>query len=330
MERSEINALFELPFFELLHQAHGVHARQHPGGEVQLSTLLSIKTGNCSEDCGYCAQSARYKTEVEIEPLMDPAEVVSAAKAAAESGATRFCMGAAWRQVSDKDLPALEAMVSGVRALGLETCMTLGMMSPEQAAKLKAAGLDYYNHNLDSSREFYPEVISTRTYDDRLETLRNVREAGMKVCSGGILGMGERREDRVGLIHELSQLPTPPESVPVNRLVPIEGTPQFEQALIPPSTSSGQAQPLIDDFEFVRTIAVARIVFPRSAVRLSAGREGMPDALQALCFYAGANSIFYGDKLLTTGNPAVQRDQALLKRLDLKPAGLPQEAVGKA
>jgi biotin synthase len=208
-------------------------------------------------------------------------------------------------------------MVSGVRALGLETCMTLGMMTPEQAAKLKAAGLDYYNHNLDSSREFYPEVISTRTYDDRLDTLRNVREAGMKVCSGGILGMGERREDRVGLIHELSQLPTPPESVPVNRLVPIEGTPQYEQALI-------------DDFEFVRTIAVARIVFPRSAVRLSAGREGMPDALQALCFYAGANSIFYGDKLLTTGNPAVQRDQALLKRLDLKPAGLPQEAVGKA
>lgn len=317
MQRDAIAALFDLPFFELLHRAHSVHREQHPDGRVQLSTLLSIKTGNCVEDCGYCAQSARYDTKVEIEPLMDPADVVAAAKAAAETGATRFCMGAAWRQVSDKDLPALESMVSGVRALGLETCMTLGMMNAEQAAKLKAAGLDYYNHNLDSSREFYPEVISTRTYDDRIKTLKNVREAGMKVCSGGILGMGERREDRIGLLYELSQLPTPPESVPINRLVPIEGTP----------AAAPDAQPLVDDFEFVRSIAVARIVFPKSAVRLSAGREDMPDALQALCFYAGANSIFYGDKLLTTGNPAVQRDQALLKRLDLKAAGLPTGAV---
>jgi biotin synthase len=316
MQRDAIAALFELPFFELLHRAHAVHAEQHPEGSVQLSTLLSIKTGNCSEDCGYCAQSARYDTPVEAEPLMDPQAVIASAEAAKASGATRFCMGAAWRQVSDKDLPALETMVSGVRALGLETCMTLGMMNGDQAQRLRAAGLDYYNHNLDSSREFYPEVISTRTYDDRLNTLKNVREAGMKVCSGGILGMGERRQDRVGLLYELSQLPTHPESVPINKLVPIEGT---------PAADNGQS--LVDDFEFVRTIAVARIVFPKAAVRLSAGREGMPDALQALCFYAGANSIFYGDKLLTTGNPAVQRDQALLKRLDLKAAGLPAEVA---
>jgi biotin synthase len=316
MQRDAIAALFELPFFELLHRAHTVHAEQHPDGSVQLSTLLSIKTGNCSEDCGYCAQSARYDTPVEAEPLMDPAAVIASAEAAKASGATRFCMGAAWRQVSDKDLPALESMVSGVRALGLETCMTLGMMNGEQAQRLRAAGLDYYNHNLDSSREFYPEVISTRTYDDRLNTLKHVREAGMKVCSGGILGMGERRQDRVGLLYELSQLPSPPESVPINKLVPIEGTP-----------SADNAMSLVDDFEFVRTIAVARLVFPRAAVRLSAGREGMPDALQALCFYAGANSIFYGDKLLTTGNPAVQRDQALLKRLDLKAAGLSAETA---
>lgn len=317
MQREAIAELFELPFFELLHRAHAVHAQQHPGSTVQLSTLLSIKTGNCSEDCGYCAQSARYDTPVEAEPLMDPAQVIASAQAAAASGATRFCMGAAWRQVSDKDLPALEQMVRGVRDLGMETCMTLGMMNPAQAERLREAGLDYYNHNLDSSREFYPEVISTRTYDDRLNTLKNVREAGIKVCSGGILGMGERREDRVGLLYELSQLPVPPESVPINRLVPIDGTPSAQPG----------AKPLVDDFEFVRSIAAARIVFPRAVVRLSAGRQGMDDSLQALCFYAGANSIFYGERLLTTGNPEVEHDRALLKRLDLKPAGLLEEAV---
>jgi biotin synthase len=247
---------------------------------------------------------------------MDPAAVVEKARAAKAAGATRFCMGAAWRQLSDRDLPSVEAMIRGVAELGLETCMTLGMLELEQARRLKAAGLDYYNHNLDSSREFYPEVVSTRTFDDRLRTLEHVRAVGLKVCSGGILGMGERREDRVGLLYELSRLPQAPESVPINRLVPIEGT---------PAARSGRA--LIDDFEFVRTIAVARLVFPRALVRLSAGREGMDDALQALCFYAGANSIFYGDKLLTAANPAVQKDQALLKRLDLRPAGLSAEPL---
>ena len=317
MTRDQIAALFELPFFDLLHRAHGVHAERFPGGRVQLSTLLSIKTGNCAEDCGYCGQSARYDTPVQAEPLMTPSDVVETARQAAAAGATRFCMGAAWRQLADKDLPAVEAMVKGVKGLGLETCMTLGMMTEEQAKRLSEAGLDYYNHNLDSSREFYPQVVGTRTFDDRLQTLKHVRQAGMKVCSGGILGMGEGRQDRVGLLWELSQLPTPPESVPINRLVPIEGTP----------LAAPDARPLVDDFEFVRSIAVARLLFPDSHVRLSAGREGMDDALQALCFYAGANSIFYGDKLLTAANPAVQKDRALLGRLDLQPEGLPVEAA---
>ncbi|MGH7442336.1 MAG: biotin synthase BioB [bacterium] len=308
MTREEIAALFELPFFGLLHRAHSVHAEAFPDGEVQLSTLLSIKTGGCSEDCGYCAQSARYDTPVEAQRLMGTDEVLEEARRAADSGATRFCMGAAWRGLSDRDLPAVEDMVRGVKALGLETCVTLGMLEPGQALRLREAGLDYYNHNLDTSREYYPEVVGTRTYDDRVRTLGAVREAGLKVCSGGILGMGESRADRVGLLHELSLLPGAPESVPINRLVPIEGTP-LSQA------------PLVDGFEFVRCVAAARILFPASHVRLSAGREGMDDALQALCFYAGANSIFYGERLLTTGNPRVERDRALLKRLDLKPEG---------
>jgi biotin synthase len=307
MTRTEIAGLFELPFFELLHRARGVHARFFPEGEVQLSTLLSIKTGACPEDCGYCAQSARYETPVEAEPLMDPQAVVAEARKAAATGATRFCMGAGWRRLADRDLPAMEAMVRGVKALGLETCMTLGMMDSGQACRLKEAGLDYYNHNLDTSREYYPQVVGTRTYDDRVDTLKAVRGAGIKVCSGGILGMGESRADRVGLLHELSLLPGSPESVPINRLVPIPGTPL------------AAAKPLVDDFEFVRTIAAARILFPRAHVRLSAGREGMDDSLQALCLYAGANSIFYGERLLTTGNPQVEHDLGLLKRLDLKP-----------
>ncbi|HTB21108.1 MAG TPA: biotin synthase BioB [bacterium] len=307
MTRDEISQLFDLPFFALLHRAHGVHQAQFPAGEVQLSTLLSIKTGNCTEDCGYCAQSSRYETAVEAEPLMRTAEVLDTARKAAEAGATRFCMGAAWRELADKDLGAVSEMVRGVKALGLETCMTLGMMDSGQACRLKEAGLDYYNHNLDTSREYYPQVVGTRTYDDRVDTLKAVRGAGIKVCSGGILGMGESRADRVGLLHELSLLPGSPESVPINRLVPIPGTPL------------AAAKPLVDDFEFVRTIAAARILFPRAHVRLSAGREGMDDSLQALCLYAGANSIFYGERLLTTGNPQVEHDLGLLKRLDLKP-----------
>jgi biotin synthase len=316
MTRDEISQLFDLPFFALLHRAHAVHQAQFPAGEVQLSTLLSIKTGNCTEDCGYCAQSSRYETAVEAEPLMRTAEVLETARQAAAAGATRFCMGAAWRELADKDLGAVSDMVRGVKALGMETCLTLGMLEPHQAQALKEAGLDFYNHNLDTSREHYGEVITTRTYDDRLRTLNAVRMAGVKVCSGGILGMGENRADRVGLLWELGQLPQPPESVPINRLVPIEGTPMADQV-----------KALLDPFEFVRSIAVARIVFPRSHVRLSAGREGMDDALQALCLYAGANSIFYGDKLLTTGNPQVDADKALLKRLDLVPEGAVLEAV---
>jgi biotin synthase len=319
VSREEIRRLYDLPLMDLVYRAASVHREHWNPNDVQMSTLVSIKTGACVEDCGYCAQSARYDTPVAAEPLMDVKSVLEQAEAAKAAGATRFCMGAAWRQLADKDLPAVEAMVKGVKSLGLETCMTLGMMTEEQAKRLGEAGLDYYNHNLDSSREFYPEVVGTRTFDDRLQTLKHVREAGMKVCSGGILGMGESRRDRVGLLWELSQLPKPPESVPINRLVPIEGTP----------LAAPDAKPLVDDFEFVRSIAVARIVFPGSHVRLSAGREGMDDALQALCFYAGANSIFYGDKLLTAANPAVQRDRALLKRLDLQPEGLPVEA-GKA
>jgi biotin synthase len=299
-----VQALFELPFNELLFRAQQVHREHHPAQQVQLSTLLSIKTGGCPEDCGYCPQSAHHDTGLKADKLMPLEEVLEAARAAKAQGATRFCMGAAWREPKDRDLDAVGAMVSGVKALGLETCVTLGMLKPHQAHALKDAGLDYYNHNLDTSPEFYGEIIGTRTYEDRLDTLANVREAGLHVCCGGIVGMGESRADRAGLIAQLAALSPQPESVPVNNLVQVPGTPLEG------------AEP-IDPFEFVRTIAVARITMPRAMVRLSAGREEMDDALQALCFLAGANSIFYGDRLLTTANPQAERDRALLQRLGL-------------
>jgi len=307
MTREEIAGLFDLPFFELLHRAHEVHHRAFPQGEIQLATLISIKTGACPEDCSYCAQSARYDTKLPAQAMMDPCAVVEAAKKAVAAGATRFCMGAAGRAPSTKDLAAAEAMVRGVKALGLETCLTLGMLSSDQARSLKDAGLDFYNHNLDTSREYYGEIVTTRTYEDRLGTLAAVREAGIKVCSGGILGMGESRADRVGLVWELHRLSEAPESVSINRLIPMKGTPLAETGAL-------------DDFEFVRMIAVARIVFEHSQVRLSAGRESMDDALQALCFYAGANSIFHGERLLTAGNADALRDAELLRRLDLRVA----------
>ncbi len=304
--RQEIGALFALPFNELIHRAQSVHRRHFDPSRVQLSTLLSIKTGGCPEDCAYCPQSAHYETGVTASKLMDRDAVVSAAKAARDGGATRFCMGAAWRAPKDRDLDAVCEMVSEVKSLGLETCVTLGMLTQGQAAKLARAGLDYYNHNLDTSPEYYGEIISTRTYADRLETLAHVREAGIHVCCGGIVGMGEGRADRIGMIHALATLPAHPESVPINALVQVEGTP----------VSQGQA---LDVFEFVRTIAVARITMPRSMVRLSAGREGMSEEAQALCFLAGANSIFCGPKLLTTPNPAQEKDRALLEKLGLRP-----------
>ena len=307
ISRQRIQGLFDKPLMELIFEAQGVHRQHHPSGEVQLSTLCSIKTGACVEDCAYCAQSSRYDTAVEASPLMSPQAVLHDAQAALAQGATRFCMGAAWRRVADKDLPALKEMVAGVKRLGLETCMTLGSLTPQQAGELRQAGLDYYNHNLDTSRDYYKDVITTRDFEERLETLAAVRQAGIHVCSGGILGMGEGREDRIGLLYELANLPSPPESVPINRLVPIAGTPL-----------ATEPKALIDDFEFVRCIAVARVLLPRSTVRLSAGREGMDEPLQALCFLAGANSIFYGEKLLTAGNPQAEADRALLKKLGLK------------
>jgi len=297
-------ALFALPFNDLLARAHAVHAAHHDANAVQLSTLLSIKTGGCPEDCAYCPQSARYATGVKAEKLMPLDAVVEKAKQAKAAGATRFCMGAAWRSPKDRDVEKVAAMVGAVRALGMETCATLGMLSAPQAQKLKSAGLDYYNHNLDSAPEFYGEIIHTREFQDRLDTLDNVREAGMKTCCGGIVGMGESREQRAGLLHTLANLPEHPQSVPINRLVQVAGTPLNGTALL-------------DPFEFVRTIAVARILMPRSMVRLSAGRAEMSDELQALCFFAGANSIFYGEKLLTTGNPDVEHDQALFARLGI-------------
>ena len=302
----EVEGLFALPFNDLLYQAQTVHRRHFDPNAVQVSTLLSIKTGGCPEDCAYCPQSARYDTDLTPQRLMSVDTVVEAARRARDNGATRFCMGAAWRNPKDKDLAQVAEMVRQVKALGLETCATLGMLSAEQAEHLKRAGLDYYNHNLDSSREFYPQIITTRSYDDRLQTLAHVRRAGIHVCAGGIIGMGEDRADRAGLLLTLANLPQHPESVPVNLLVRVEGTPLAQQA--PP-----------DVFEFVRTIAVARLLMPRSFVRLSAGRTEMSDELQALCFFAGANSIFYGEKLLTTGNPDTARDQALFARLGLRP-----------
>ena len=304
--RAEVLALFALPFTELLYRAGGVHRAHFDPAEVQVSTLLSVKTGGCPEDCGYCPQAARYHTGVEATKLMATEAVVEKARQAKAAGASRFCMGAAWRSPKDRDIPKVAAMIREVKALGLETCATLGMLSGEQAHALKDAGLDYYNHNLDTAPEFYGEVIHTREFQDRLDTLSHVRDAGMKTCCGGIVGMGESREQRAGLLQTLANLPAHPDSVPINRLVQVAGTPL-----------AGTAE--LDPFEFVRTIAVARVLMPQSMVRLSAGRETMSDELQALCFAAGANSIFYGEKLLTTGNPDVERDQALFARLGLRP-----------
>jgi biotin synthase len=302
----EIAALFEMPFADLVFRAQDIHRRFFEPGEVQLSTLLSIKTGGCPEDCAYCPQSARYDTVLKAEKLMDLDAVVAEARAAKAGGAQRFCMGAAWREPKDKDLDAVCAMVAGVKALGLETCATLGMLTDAQAERLKMAGLDYYNHNLDTSPAFYGEIITTRNYRDRLDTLARVREAGMKVCCGGIVGMGESRRDRAGLIAALASLPEHPESVPINLLVRVAGTPLAE------------VEPL-DDIEFVRTIAAARISMPKSVVRLSAGRKGMSEATQALCFLAGANSIFFGPRLLTTPNPGHDTDREMMARLGLSP-----------
>jgi biotin synthase len=308
----EVAALFDLPFTELVFRAAEVHRAHHRPDEVQLCTLLSIKTGGCPEDCGYCAQSVHADSGVEATKLMDVREVLQSAARAKDAGSQRFCMGAAWRNPKDRDMPAIVEIVKGVRAMGLETCMTLGMLTPKQAAMLAEAGLDYYNHNIDSSPEYYERVITTRTMDDRLETLENVRRAGINVCSGGIVGMGETREDRVGFIHTLATLPRHPESVPVNALVPVKGTVLGDMLADTPLAK-------IDDIEFVRTVAAARITMPLSMVRLSAGRESMSEATQALCFLAGANSIFTGDKLLTAPNVGDDADAAMFARLGLKP-----------
>lgn len=304
--RAEIDALFALPFNDLLFLAQQVHRRHFAANQVQMSQLLSIKTGGCPEDCAYCPQSAQFETGLQAGKLMGLDETLAAARAAKAAGASRFCMGAAWRSPKERDLDKVCDMVAEVKALGLETCATLGMLTPDQAERLGAAGLDYYNHNLDTSPEHYGKIITTRTYQDRLDTLSNVRAAGLKVCCGGIVGMGEKPEDRTGLIHSLAILPVHPESVPINMLVQVEGTPL-----------DGTAP--LDGIDFVRTIAVARIVMPQSMVRLSAGREKMTDELQALCFLAGANSIFLGDKLLTTKNPGQDRDAALLAKLGIQP-----------
>ncbi|WP_243846896.1 biotin synthase BioB [Sphingomonas japonica] len=310
--REEIAALFDLPFPELLFRAAEVHRRHHAPDQVQLCTLLSIKTGGCPEDCGYCSQSASADSGLKAEKLMDVDAVLASAAEAKAAGSQRFCMGAAWRNPKDRDMDAVVAMVEGVRALGLETCMTLGMLEPHQAARLKDAGLDYYNHNIDTSPEHYGDVITTRTFQDRLDTLANVRDAGIAVCCGGIVGMGETRADRVGFVHALATLPRHPESVPVNALVPVPGTPLGDMLADTPLAK-------IDDIEFVRTVAVARIAMPRSMVRLSAGRESMSEATQGLCFLAGANSIFTGDKLLTTGNAGDSADAALFAKLGVRP-----------
>jgi biotin synthase len=302
--RDEVLAILELPFADLLQRAHAVHRAHHDANAVQVSTLLSIKTGGCPEDCAYCPQAARYSTGVQAEKLLPLETVLERARQARAAGATRFCMGAAWRSPKDRDVPKVAAMIRGVRDLGLETCATLGMLSASQAVALRAAGLDYYNHNLDTAPEFYADVIRTRDYQDRLDTLGHVRKAGLKTCCGGIIGMGETRDQRAGLLQTLANLPEHPQSVPINRLVQVEGTPLAGTALL-------------DPFEFVRMIATARIVMPTSMVRLSAGRAEMSDELQALCFFAGANSIFYGEKLLTTGNPDVVADQQLFSRLGI-------------
>lgn len=309
--REQIAALFDLPFDELMFQAMTVHRAHHAVGEVQLCTLLSIKTGGCPEDCGYCSQSVKADSGVKATKLMDVREVLQSAARAKDAGSQRFCMGAAWRNPKDRDMPAIVEIVNGVRAMGMETCMTLGMLTPKQADMLAGAGLDYYNHNIDTSPERYADVITTRTMDERLETLDHVRKAGINVCSGGIVGMGETRADRVGFIHTLATLPQHPESVPVNALVPVKGTVLGDMLADTPLAK-------IDDIEFVRTIAVARITMPMSMVRLSAGRESMSEPTQALCFMAGANSIFTGDKLLTAANAGDDKDAALLAKLGLR------------
>jgi biotin synthase len=309
--REEITALFDLPFMDLLHDAQAIHRAYHPRNEVQLSTLLSIKTGGCPEDCGYCNQSVHAETGLKATKLMDVRAVMQAAAQAKDAGSGRFCMGAAWRNPKDRDMPALVEMVKGVRAMGMETCMTLGMLTPKQADMLAQAGLDYYNHNIDTAPEKYAEVITTRTFEDRMETLEAVRSAGINVCCGGIVGMGETRADRIGFIHALSTMPHP-ESVPINALVPVKGTVLGDML-------EGTPLAKIDEIEFVRTVAVARITMPASMVRLSAGRESMSEACQALCFMAGANSIFTGDKLLTTPNAGDDRDALLLGKLGITP-----------
>ncbi|WP_199555636.1 biotin synthase BioB [Sandaracinobacteroides hominis] len=308
--RAEIAALFDLPFNDLLWQAQQVHRARFDANAVQRSTLLSIKTGGCAENCGYCSQSAAFETGLKATKLSGLEDVVEAAKAARDGGSTRFCMGAAWRSPKERDMAPLLEMVREVKALGLETCMTLGMLTPDQAGRFADAGLDYYNHNLDSSPEYYGQVVTTRTYGDRLDTLEHVREAGISVCCGGIVGMGEAREDRIGFLHALATLPAHPESVPINQLVPVAGTPLGDMLR---GTPMGE----IDEIEFVRTVAVARILMPGSMVRLSAGRESMSASTQALCFLAGANSMFTGDKLLTTGNAGANADAALFERLGL-------------
>ncbi|HOB14226.1 MAG TPA: biotin synthase BioB [Novosphingobium sp.] len=310
--REEIAQLFDLPLTELLFRAAEVHRAHHPADQVQLCTLLSIKTGGCPEDCGYCAQSVHADSGIAATKLMDVREVLQSAARAKDAGSQRFCMGAAWRNPKDRDMPAIVEIVKGVRAMGLETCMTLGMLTPQQAGMLADAGLDYYNHNIDTSPERYGEVITTRSLEDRLDTLENVRSAGINVCSGGIVGMGESRADRVGFVHTLATLPRHPESVPINALVPIKGTVLGDLLADIPTAR-------IDDIEFVRTVAVARITMPLSMVRLSAGRESMNESTQALCFLAGANSIFTGDKLLTAGNAGDDADAALFAKLGLKP-----------
>ncbi|WP_088691597.1 MULTISPECIES: biotin synthase BioB [unclassified Rhizobium] len=302
---SEATIIYNSPFNDLLYRAHGVHRANFDPNAVQMSRLLSVKTGGCAEDCGYCSQSAHYPTGLKASKLMEVERVLSQARKAKEAGATRYCMGAAWRSPKDRDMDAIIAMVEGVRALGMETCMTLGMLTPQQSARLAEAGLDYYNHNIDTSERFYSEIITTRSFADRLETLANVREAGIKVCAGGILGMGETAQDRVSMLVTLANLPTPPESVPINMLIPI------------PGSRLADAQP-IDPVDFVRTVALARILMPTSYVRLSAGRTDMSDETQALCFFAGANSIFVGETLLTADNPGEDQDAALFRRLGLK------------
>ena len=303
---SQVTELFNKPLLDLLFEAQQVHRQHFDPQQVQVSTLLSIKTGACPEDCKYCPQSARYKTGLESERLMEVEQVLESARQAKQAGSTRFCMGAAWKNPHDRDMPYLEQMVKGVKEMGLEACMTLGTLNEEQAQRLSAAGLDYYNHNLDTSPEFYGNIITTRTYSERLQTLAYVREAGMKICSGGILGMGESLDDRLGLLIQLANLPEHPESVPINMLVKVAGTP-LENA------------DDVDPFDFIRMLAVARILMPKSHVRLSAGREAMNEQMQALAFFAGANSIFYGEKLLTTANPQADKDMQLFARLGIKP-----------